>query len=258
VISPDRIISLNNVKISRTKIHQTIYLHQSLPFYKINFNFFTETYLWMVKNFVGILIKYSVKRVDEVIVQSYWLKKRVVKQLNLDPQKVQVEFPKLDISEIKIDLGPLKLEQNKLSFIYPAGYIKYKNHDLIINALKLLNPEDLKLIDIKFTLSSNENKKVNSMFKKAQRNNLPISFVGYRSKNEIYDYYKTHLLLFPSEIETFGLPLLEARTMNTGIICLKTDFTEEILQDYQKVSYFNDAEGLSLILKKEVKNRLCK
>jgi hypothetical protein len=251
-INPDRIISLNNTIISHTKIHQTIYLHQSLPFYKTKINIFTEPYLWTVKNIVGFLIKFSLKRVDKVIVQSNWLKKRVINELRLDPLSIQVQIPKLNIPNSQVDFILPNIDKDKLNLIFPAGFIKYKNHDMVLTALESLDIEDLKHIDIKFTLSASENKKVNKLYKRVQKHKLPVKFIGYLNINEIYGYYKNHYLLFPSEIETFGLPLLEARAMNTRIICLKTDFALEILNNYNRVDYVNNYKELSYILKKRL------
>jgi hypothetical protein len=95
-INPERIISLNNTMITRVLYSQTIYLHQPLPFFDNKFNILTEPYLWFVKNFIGRLIKYSLKRVDTIIVQSYWLKRRVIKQLNISSEKINVEIPKIE------------------------------------------------------------------------------------------------------------------------------------------------------------------
>ena len=47
------VLSLNNTKISRIKLTQTIYLHQPLPFFRTRLNPFKDTYLWITKYIIG-------------------------------------------------------------------------------------------------------------------------------------------------------------------------------------------------------------
>lgn len=251
-INPDRIISLNNTMIKRVGYPQAIYLHQSLPFFDIKFNILTESYLWVVKNLIGRLIKYSLKRVDSIIVQSHWLKRKVVKQLNISSEKISVEVPKIEYNLAADFKDDMNQKSKKVQFIYPAGYVKYKNHQMIIEALKKLNSTELEKIEVKFTLSKDVNKHVKKLYKQVELLNLPIKFVNYLSKEELYFIYQSHILLFPSEIETFGLPLLEARMAKAKVFSLKTDFSIEIMESYSKNFFLKNAYELMELIKSEI------
>ena len=64
-------------------------------------------------------------------------------------------------------------------------------------------------------------------------------------------------MIFPSYIETFGLPLLEAKKCDTIILASDCPFSHEILDDYDKVYYFNpfDAKELSKLMETVINKR---
>ena len=250
-INPDKIISFNNVMIKRVNYNQTIYLHQSLPFFDYQFNIFTETYLWIVKNIIGFWIKYSLKRADYIIVQSNWLKQRVVDRLNISSAKISVEIPSIEIDEAT-KVADKPIQSTKLQFIYPAGYVKYKNHQMVIDAVKILTPIERKYIEIKFTFDSNESKKTQKISNQVNESEIPINFVGNLKNEEILNLYKSHILIFASGIETFGLPLLEAMEMGTKVYALQTDFSKEILKNYKRAKFYSSEEELAIALSNEI------
>ena len=71
--------------------------------------------------------------------------------------------------------------------------------------------------------------------------------------------YAEATLLFPSYLETFGLPLLEARRSNGLILCSDLPFSHEILDGYGNAYYFgvNDAKLLAKYMKQCSCNLLC-
>lgn len=231
---PDEIISLNNTRCPVKNIKQTIYLHQALPFSSFKPNILTDFYLFLVKYGLGIIIKNHIKKVDEIIVQSRWLKKTLV-QNGIKASKITVKSPNIDTINLEIKQS----NDSKLNLIYPSGYTSYKNHWLILNALKKLNSNNYRQLNVIFTLDMTKHKKMNQFINKYQ---LPVSFVGYLRKNELYEYYRSSTLLFMSSVESFGLPLLEAKNLEIPIVCLDKPFSKEILQDYDKVTFLADSD----------------
>ena len=51
--------------------------------------------------------------------------------------------------------------------------------------------------------------------------------------------YTDSILLFPSYVESFGLPLLEAKMTGTPIVASDCPFSKEILKNYNKKVFFN-------------------
>ncbi|HCT8723777.1 TPA: glycosyltransferase, partial [Proteus mirabilis] len=50
-------------------------------------------------------------------------------------------------------------------------------------------------------------------------------------------YNASNAIMFPSSIESFGLPLIEAAYLGKKIISLKTSFSQEILNNYLGVTF---------------------
>lgn len=243
---PDKIISLQNIAIKANGIYQELYMHQSLPFIKIKFSFIKHFKLWVYQNIIGKKIKQSFDKVDKIIVQTKWIRDAIFEQTKTDINKIIVEMPNVD----KSLLIQNKQEKTASTFFYPASPMFYKNHSVIIEAAKILSA---KKIDYKFifTVDGSENKYIAELKKQAGKSKLNIEWLGAISQEEVYKFYSRTNLIFPSYVETFGLPLLEARLSNAPILASDMEFSREICEGYDKVAYFqyNDYKQLADIIR---------
>lgn len=232
---PDKILSLQNVGVPFTKVNQTIYLHQVLPFIEYKYKFNENRKYWIYQNIIGRKIKKSITKSDEVIVQTKWLADSI-KEFN---KNVIIEAPIVNLSNLKQFDKKLFMEQK--AFFYPSSLEEYKNHQVVIKALTYLVKKSSTLyFNVLFTVSEQEfKKKYPNLFCDIQTYNLPVCFLGKLTLDEVYEMYSKTILLFPSYIETFGLPLLEARNSNAPIIASSTPFSLEILEGYYKANFFD-------------------
>lgn len=234
-IAPDKIISLQNTIVRGIKIPQTVYIHQSIPFQNIKkFSFLKkeERKLATIQYLIGHEIKQSAKKADSIIVQTKWMKKAIIEKCNISEKKIDIQPPKIIVKKQKNK----QIIKNNL-FFYPTSNAIYKNNQIIFEAVKILEKEGYNNFIIEMTIdgeSTNHIKKI-----------------GRISHEEVMKKYQESILLFPSYIETIGLPLLEARNSNTIIISSDTVFAREILDGYKKVSYFNydSPESLAALIK---------
>ena len=65
-------------------------------------------------------------------------------------------------------------------------------------------------------------------------------------REEMENEYQGGTLIFPSYIETVGLPLLEARSCNTMVLASDTPFAHECLAGYHKARFFPPFEAYEL------------
>lgn len=239
----DEILSLQNVIIPRIKEPQTVYVHQPLPFIDRKFSIVDNPKFWIYQNIIGSMIKSSMKKAENVIVQTEWMKEASIRKTGIDPEKITLETPGINIDIKK------KFEVNKDSlrtFFYPASHFLYKNHKLILEAAELLKSRKVKNYRIILTLKGDENKNIIEIYKKATISGLPIEFIGNISYKKVLNYYSKSILVFPSYIETFGLPLLEARLHESPVLASDMPFSHEILDGYEKVEFFNTNDALTL------------
>lgn len=238
---PDLVISLQNITIPFTKKPQILYIHNSIPYSNMHFSIKDNPKLWVYKNVMSKLINISVKKSSKILVQSKWMKDIIIEKNNINKEKIEIISPVIKRRENLINNGVSK------NFFYPASAFKYKNHHLIIEACKRFKREEKLEFKVFFTLTGMENDYAIGIKKEIEKYELPIILVGNLSRDEVFNYYSKTILIFPSLLETFGLPLAEARTQGCIVLGSNLPFTNEVLHDYENYYTFNpeNAEELA-------------
>lgn len=231
----DEILSLQNVLIPHTNIKQKLYLHQPLPFVEKAYRITENFKFWMYQNVISRIIFKSIRKADKVIVQTKWIMDAAIQKTGTDKSKFILKQPELNI----IVKDFYKHQVDKKMFFYPASGLSYKNHEIIVKACKTLSDRNKNNYEVVFTLDGNENKEVRKLREVVVKYNLPITFIGSIKIDKVYEYYSKSVLVFPSYIETFGLPMLEAKMHQTPVLASDCAFSHEILDGYENVKFFN-------------------
>ena len=238
---PDKILSLQNTVVPRTETPKVLFLHNALPFVSYKISIKDSIVLWIYQNIIARFIYSSVKRADKIIVQTHWMKDSCIEKTSIDSEKIVVTPPVVNIVPKKF----FSYENMDMpTFIYPATPLVYKNHKVIIEACKQLVHEGITNFRVIFTMTGTENKLVRQLKADVEKYNLPIQFVGVLKRDELFDWYSKAILLFPSYIETFGMPLLEAKMHRTPVIAMNCNFSLEILSNCLYCYKFNDGHFL--------------
>jgi len=245
----DVVFSLQNIIVFFVKVPQIVYVHQSLPYALKRFSYIRrdERFLAIYADIFRFLIGLSCKIASRVVVQTSWFKDSLVRRYRLSPKKVAVVPASLDVH---VHVSPKTRKANE--FFYPTTPYVYKNIDLIIKAVALLVKDGLSPKVI-LTINGQENnysRRIHARIvaKKLQKN---FHFLGRVSRDEIFQLYQSTTLLFPSWLESFGLPLLEGRTAGAPIIATDTPFAREILNGYANASFcsLSDERELALAMR---------
>ena len=248
-IKADLIISFQNTGVYYCKdVKQLIYLHQPIPFFQsIKWNFLKkdEKTLWFYKNIYKKIIKYSLKDNSYIVVQTKWMKNAVIEQFNWNPKKISVIKP--NVKNIVIEKVPkIDFDNNKFHIFYPSNTAKYKNHELIVKALKYIKDNKQEIYNnliIHFTfdrnLSNNRNTVLINLIKDLQVDKQ-IKYEGKIPYDRVLSFYKScDLIVFSSYIETFGLPLIEAASFGMPILAADMDYAREVIGDYEGVKFID-------------------
>lgn len=241
-IEPNLIISLQNTAISGFKgIKQVIYLHQSIPYYKDviwNIKNKEERIYWFYRYIYKIIIDKSVKK-NYVIVQSNWLKNLIIKDHKLKNEQVYVLKP-----NVKLMLNHsinTRINNNTIKLFYPAAAHIYKNHILLLDAVKILIDKFVNLdVKLYLTIDKNESAYAEKINYYIQKNDLTknVELLGNLCQQSMCEYYNNvDVLVFPSYIETYGLPLIEAAQFNKPIVVSDLDYSKEALEHYNGAYY---------------------
>lgn len=241
----DKVLSLQNIVVPRTKLPQVVFLHNAIPFVEYKIPIKDSLVLWVYQNIIAKFIYSSVKKAEKVIVQTHWMKDACVEKTKVSPDKIMVIPPVINIVPQKL----FSYENMDIpTFIYPATPLIYKNHKVIIEACKQLVKEGKTNFRVIFTMTGTENRLARQLKAESEKYNLPIKFIGVLKREELFEWYSKAILLFPSYIETFGMPLLEARVHGTRIVSLEKPFSQEILRNYSDAYYFDDFMQLKYVL----------
>lgn len=103
------------------------------------------------------------------------------------------------------------------------------------------------------TFGEGFNKCGDDFIQKCFRNNVDvIKFIGFKSKDKLFSIYEneTDCILFPSRLETWGLPLSEAKKFGLPIIAADLPYAKETVDKYKWVKYFDplNAEQLAKVI----------
>lgn len=239
---PDVIVSLQNTGVV-TDFRQVIYYHQSLPFFTHKWNLFSssERILWSYKHVYPYFVKSTLNAKTDVVVQIPFIKREFIRKFNISPEHVHVCFP--DVERINAEfVQEKKWDGGFIHFLYPATSFSYKRHQTILEALNILKKRKSTVADkirIHLTISKGDSNLIDRM---VDRYGLQeqIMFEGQLPHETLLSYYKSSQgLLFPSIIETLGLPMLEAASFGLPIIASDLDYAREVLMGYSGVNFIN-------------------
>ena len=242
---PDLILNLQNKYINIKSIPQFVYLH--LPFILTNYKFKLfkdELRLWVYQNIFKKIIFYSYKDSKKIIVQTQWMKNALISEAKIPDSKIEVIHPRLSL---RFEDGETIKKSSGKKYFYPATSFSYKNHMIILLALKELKEDYDINLQVSFTLSPAENKYTKNLKNYALKNNLDVVFLGKINRDEVIYYYLNSILIFPSFIESFGLPLLEGRILGIPVVANNTSFSKEILKGYDLAYFFDGNNYKSLV-----------
>ena len=259
--NPSFILSFTNFVSFFSKVPHILYFQTPIPLSNYKFSIFNDFKLWFFKNIISVLVLLSLKKCYKIIVQTNCIKSNLIKKLKINPSKIFIIKPNL----IEEPNGIFNIKNFRNTFVYPANAYVYKNHMYILKASKLLISRGINNFTIIFTLNRNESNLTKKLFNYTKIHNLPVSFDGFVNRETIMEYYHKFILIFPSSLETFGLPLMEAKSHNTPILSSNLCFSKEILQNYQLSSFFNldNPKNLAtliedIIVSKSFKKRIIK
>lgn len=239
----DEVLSLQNVIIPNVRTSQSLFVHNALPFSTKKFSLKESKILWIYQNIIGRKIIHSIRKANQVIVQTNWMKNEISCKLNVPSKKIVIKHPKINKNVTKFFDQP---SENFCTFFYPASSMIFKNHQIIIEACLKLKKEGVSNYKVVLTLAEEENYMTEKIYKIVKREKLPIEFIGALEREEVFDFYTKSVLIFPSYIETVGLPLIEAKMHKTPVIVADCLYSKEILKGYEKALYFKFSDSSTL------------
>lgn len=192
-----------------------------------------------------LLLKKAIKQSSIIVTVSDYSRKRIIETFDLSPDRVSVIYNKVPSSFIHIDQSYQSETFSDIKDKYglPDEYILYtggleqrKNIQLLIKGLdkaRTLNKAVPKLV-ITGTVSASIPSNLNAFLK-----NENVITLGLLPYDELAHLYRiASLIVNTSTFEGFGIPVLEALTVNKPMLCSDIPVYKEVGED--AVYYFEN------------------
>lgn len=254
-IKPNVWLSLHDVTPNVKCENRFVYCHNPSVFVDVPFRDILKDPKQFIFSLVyGFFYKINIKRNKNIIVQQQWMADEFTKMFAVSNVIVARPVTEDEISDIKCDYNltfinaikqkhNLSVENKKLLF-YPAFPRYFKNHKLLFST-GLLTHE---FIDFYMTVDEHGCSFIDSMMKLSEnKKRLGLKFTGRLSREEVYSYYfLSDALVFPSLMETWGLPISEYKKFNKPIFAPELPYAYETVGEYNNVYWFDPLSPKSL------------
>lgn len=252
--SVDLWFSLHDTTPSVKAVRRAVYCHNSFSFYKWKVNdliFAPKIALFAI--FTRFIYKPNITKNNFLVVQQEWFRKGLSKMFSIDPRKIIVFPPNIQDQE-----GPREQYTDLVKpykFIFAASPNSHKNFEVICRAVEILKRNKIEGFQVTITLKGNENKYAKWLFK--QWGHLKeINFIGFVSPAILNGLYEqSHCMIYPSKVESWGLPISEFKSFNRPILLADLPYSHETASGAIKTYYFSpdNPEELASAMEKLIK-----
>ena len=224
-LRPDVVFSLQNTLLRGAPCPQVLYVHQALPFQRYRrFSLLRrrERNVAISQHLIGLLIKRSVRLADHVVVQTKWMRDAIVAQTGISATEISVLQPDLE----RVERSRSRPERDPQLFFYPTADLPYKNLECIYQAVTRLSSFTPGNFRVLLTIDGPAG--------------LPgITHVGRISREDVLRIMQNSTLVYPSYVESYGLPLAEGRSLGALILAADCSYAREVLAGYPDAHFFD-------------------
>jgi len=188
---------------------------------------------------------------SKIIATSDILKKNIIKKFNVDTNKITLIPNPADTERF---LPKKDLTSGPFSFIAVALLRHEKRLDILIKAFAKLFKDNTNIV-LTIIGDGKEKDKLKLLSHKLNVNKR-INFIGYQKKSAVSDILRNHdAFVLTSEVETFGVAIVEAMSVGLPVIATKCGGPESIvLPEIGVLVETNDENKLCAAMDRIIKN----
>jgi glycosyltransferase involved in cell wall biosynthesis len=219
---------------------RAVYCHNPAPFYSFHFS---EALLdWkfgLFMLFYSFLYRINIHSNDFVIVQQNWIREQFSRRYRV--QNIVVAHPNVKLPIRAEDCGRKELG-SPYKFFYPAFPRTFKNLEVCLEASRILQRRGFSRFEVWLTLDASVNKYASDMVKRFS-DVRSVHWLGLLPRDRVFELYQAaDCLLFPSKLETWGMPITEFSTLGKPIIVSDLPYAHETVAGHKKVAFFDPDE----------------
>lgn len=225
--------------------HQEVYCQTSFPFLKWTLrDLLMDPKVPIFATFTRWAYRINVRRNDCLIVQQEWFRDALAAELKLPADKFKVIPPTFETEEIE----PAPVSYDVPMFFYASTPDCHKNFETICEAARKLEDTVGKgRFKVVVTVNGDENRYARWL-KRRWGDVTSIDFAGHMSKSVLYGHYAAATaFIFPSRIETWGLPISEYIGIGGGAMFLADEpYAHETAAGFPSARYFETCNADAL------------
>jgi glycosyltransferase involved in cell wall biosynthesis len=216
---------------------------------------------FIIKKCYQIVLARAIKNAAMVIAVSQFTKSCVLQRYKIKPERAAVVYEGVTLK--KFDSLPERSRPTEKIIMYVGRAYPHKNLENLLRSFRIFRRR-YKHQDFKLYLIGGKDFFYEKLIRWAKRRNLfyGVIFKGFADDKQLDQIYKrASLFVFPSLVEGFGLPPLEAMAHEVPVISSQNPPMPEILKNAPY--YFNPkdpsniAEAMHLVISnKELQNRM--
>lgn len=237
---------------------QAVYCHNAFSFYKWKWRellFAPKIVLFAL--FTKYIYAFNLGANRYLVVQQDWFRNEMANRFNFPIADVIVAKPQQSFSSRREDLSYQFIDTDCYSFLFPASPNSHKNFECLCEAVKLLTQEqELPRFKVYITVKGDENAYSRWLLKKWGGRYEALLFTGFLSKEHLLKYYSTiNCLVFPSKVESWGLPISEFAPYEKPMLLADMPYTKETAVGSKSTAFFDpeSPDQLATYMKRLIK-----
>ena len=232
-LEPDLWLSLHDTSPRLNGERQAVYCHNPAPFFRPTLTDVRyDPSLLVFRLLYRLIYRFNLRSNAAIIVQQQWLRDRFVNDFGAG--NVIVAHPDVD------DLLPAQRDDREggpFVLFYPTIPRAFKNIETLCEAVKALPVALSHAIELRVTIDGLENAYARAMVD-AYRDTPGIRFIGRQDRQGMArNYSECDALAFPSRLETWGLPITEAKMFGKPILVADLPYAHETVGTYDAVAF---------------------
>lgn len=250
-VSADVWLALHDITPLVDVERQYVYCHNPTCFTRPTLKSLYFDWIFVAHSLLyGMLYSLNIRRNTEVFVQQAWIRDVFIQRFGA--RSVVVSRPRPFAAASEHFATALPSGHVLRRWVYPTFARHFKNVEVIGEALEILERGGGWEGEVQVTIRQGENRYADWLMRRFGHLKS-LKLIGRQTAEQVQELYATSDgLLFPSTLETWGLPITEAQAHGLPLLVADLPYAHETVGSYHGVTFFDphDAVALAALLRR--------